>query len=545
MMKFNAGLWSFLISLYFVGSAEAYTPPVGIPDPGMWGTTHPIDSPAPITKNKCPGWPSAATPGCYYVDNTRGSATDSSNVYGYPDKPRISIPEITYDAGSYISLNNGKWSGGGQVITTFNGTPENPIWVVGNSAATIIGDWIVKGSYVLFDRVNFSTNSGRLQLRPHNGSSIHHMAFRNSEMVGSGTYGGNSAAVAIYGDSVNSVNNIVVYNNIIHDYGDDEYPTENDFHGIIPTSYSNNIWILNNHIYDNGGDSVQVGSATLTTTARPHHVYIGNNIFHGDRENAIDIKRSQYVVASKNTCYDYAAVSSSSGEAITAHNEPDNVWIINNTVYDSNIGIITTGSTETYFIGNVIYNIGLQAIHFRGASTGGAINNTISGYNTTGISIFVGGLKILNNILDNRIGTTGHDFEFSSTTNAANSIVDNILFTDPDGAKLKVGTSTMSLASFKSTYNKCTSFCQENKNNQFIDPAKYDFRLLDTSVAIDKGNKSDVYSLYLQRFGVALSTDFNGTLRPSGTAYDIGADENGIEVLPALPSPTFLNIFIK
>jgi hypothetical protein len=456
----------------------------------------------------------------------------------------LSYPSL-YAAGNLVEIHGGPYTGTQQTIVA-NGTAANPVWIRGvdsKNKTVIRRQTIVNGSYLIMENLLFDVQLATISMR-YKTTFVDHICIRNSTFIGSGVIAGNNSAIYWTGIADHIADGIIIYNNTISNFGDTLSTTENDYHGLMPSSYSRNSWILNNTLYKNGGDGVQVGSVGYTEAERPKYVYIGNNIIHENRENALDIKSADHVVVSSNTCYGYAPTSSSAGEGIVAHDNPNNVWIINNIVHDSTIGITTTASTETYFIGNIVYACP-TAIHFRGATTGGIINNTLYGY-TSGITTEVGGLKILNNILANRQGTTGNDLYFGSTTYVPTSTVDNLLFANQVGAKIYVGASAISLAAFKSTYNKCTSFCQEDTNKNFVNPDLNDYSLLDTSVAVDNGTADGVYPLYLQQFGVALSTDFNGTLRPSGSAYDIGADEYGIDALPnALPSPSFRKIIIK
>ncbi|SHO51486.1 NosD domain-containing protein [Desulfopila aestuarii] len=519
---------SISIAIYLISfsSAYSYSPPTAIPSPGLWGTTNPIDTPAPDPQNRCPSWPSNSNVDCYYIDASHSNSTDSSNPLGYPDKPRISIPEIAYNAGSYVSINNSSYTGGSQIITTFNGTASSPVWVVGKNM-TAIREWIVKGSYVIFDNIDFSTNYGILQLRPHNGSNIHHFSLRNSNLEGSGTYGGNGSAISIYGDSTNRVTDIIIYNNTIQSFGDNNYISENDFHGILPTAYSNNIWILNNNIFNNGGDSIQVGSATLNDVARPHHIFIANNTLHDDRENAIDIKRSQNVIVYNNTCYNYSSRDSSAGEGIVVHDSPDNVWVINNIVHNSTIGITSTGSTNTFFIGNVVYSTD-TAFHIRGATTGGIFNNSLSLYKR-GITVSSNNISILNNILSNREDVNEADLSFGDTLDASTSSVDYTLFSSSYSPTIQVGSTQMSIGDFKASFGKCNILCEEVANIGFLTSQSNDFRLSSTSIAIDKGFLISPLSLFSQQYALDLNMDYMGNHRPSGSTLDIGAFEYPID----------------
>jgi hypothetical protein len=534
-----AALMAMLLTILFwnINPAFAYSPPAGIPSPGLWGTTDPINSSAPDPATKCPGWPSAETPGCYYVDNNHPSSTDTNNIYGYPDKPRKQHPS-TYAAGAYVEIHSGTYEGTQQTIVA-NGTAENPVWIRGANPVNkpiIRRQTIINGSYLIMENLKYDTNLTPPSLR-YKTTYVDHVCIRNSEFIGNGTASGNANVIWWQGQAEHIATDIIIYNNIIANFGDRFSSTENDYHGLMPSSYTKNSWILKNTIYHQGGDSIQVGSVGYTEATRPKYVYIGDNIMYEDRENAVDVKSADHVVVSNNVCYGFADSSSSDGEAIVIHDNPDNVWIINNKVYSSLIGIISTASTETYFIGNVVYDCP-TAMHIRGATTGGIINNTLANYNV-GISILVSGLKIMNNIFTNNRVDEAADIAFDSTTYAQSATIDNLLFVGSDAAKIKIGAQVITLDSFKETYNKCTAFCQESTAGNFIDPSLNDYHLLNNSTAINNGSSDSTYLTYQQRFGASIGTDMDGTLRPTENIYDIGADENGSN---ALPPPSYKKI---
>ena len=388
---------------------------VGIPAPS-WNSIDPIRAVAPAQPSS---WPNAETTGYYYIDNTHASATDASNTYGTPNRPRATIPEITYDAGSYVEIHGGPYTGGGQLIITANGTEQAPVWIRGSSEATrptIRGETILKGSYIFVENLLYDADQQGIALRVHNDSYLHHVIIRNIEMMGSGTDVGFNSAISITGSDANRFHDIIIYNNHIHDLGDHTASAdENDYHGIAPSSNFDRVWILNNHIHHMGGDSVQVGVASIPDASRGSHVYIGNNEFHDDHENAVDIKEVNNVIVSGNLAYGYEGTGSSSGSVIVAHNSPDNIWVINNIVHSALLGLVTTDSTNTWFIGNIVYNIHHNpaaswdpnsgyamgsAIHFRGSSSGGAVNNTVFDYDI-GIQLLQGnsdGYAVYNNI---------------------------------------------------------------------------------------------------------------------------------------------------
>jgi len=84
--------------------------PLGIPAPSFG-----LDEVAPAAPA---AWPGNEAAGYYYIDRTHPNATDSSNQYGYPDKPRATIPNYaTFPAGTYIEVHGGPYEGNQLVMT--------------------------------------------------------------------------------------------------------------------------------------------------------------------------------------------------------------------------------------------------------------------------------------------------------------------------------------------------------------------------------------------------------------------------------------------
>jgi hypothetical protein len=488
--------------------------------------------------------------GYYYIDNTHPSSTDTGNTYGYPNKPRKSIP-TAYAAGSCVEIRGGPYVGD-QLTIVANGTPDKPVWIRGSSSGakpTIRYEVIINGSYVILENLFFDTSEKTLSFR-YKSSSVDHACIRNSEFAGPGTNIGNNAVIYVAGTSSVKTSNIVIYNNHVHDFGDDDSASENDYHGVLPGEYSEYVWVLSNHIHNMGGDSIQVGQATYSADQRPNYVYIGGNTFHDDRENAVDIKRANHVIVSQNTCYGYEPTGSSAGEVIIIHDGPDNVWILYNKIHSGSYGIQTTQSTNTYFIGNLVYNIhhpsgtawdpnsGYSygaAIHFRGASTGGAIANTLYDYDT-GIQLTQGtaaGYDIKNNIFAGRAEPLGMDIRVGDSSVASGSNLDYCLFYYGGGsARIYWNASAVNVATFKSRYGKCLN-CPGEADPLFGNPAGGDFHLQASSPAKDKGTTHPAYTTFFNQYGVDIRKDTEGRLRPQGAAWDIGAYE--FELAPLAP----------
>lgn len=509
----------------------AYVPPLGIPAPPFG-----IDQVAPNTATKCPQWPTGATTDCYYVDSTHGSATDTANTYGYPNKPRASIPEVTYNAGAYVEVHGGPYTGGGQIIFTCNGASDNICWIRGVPGVfpTITGETIPKGAYIIMENLAFSTNTGILGFRVHSGSSLHHAAIRNSTFTGSGVAAGNNSAISMFGALGNRFHNLVVDNVIIHNYGNsDPASAENDFHGIGPSINVDNAWILRSTIYNMGGDGVQVGTASTADENRVNRVYIGSNTSYSNRENAVDIKESDNVIVSSNNGYGFTTTSTSAGEGIVIHDTAKDVWIFNNIVHDSVTGIISTGSTNTYFFGNVIYNMSGSGIDYRGGGVLGVYNNTIDNCvkGIRGDSAVVA----KNNIISN---SSSYHYEIATSGLRASSAFDYSIIYDNTG-RINWGDGvSRTVADFKATFSGQGAGDQES-NPLFGNQIAHDYTIPVSSPAADNGTTPTPYQTFYDLYGISIQTDIAGTSRPQSPVWDIGAYEyNSNQPAPDNTAPT-------
>jgi hypothetical protein len=403
---------------------------------------------------------------------------------------------------------------------------------------------IITGSYVFLENLLFDTpanvNIDPLTVKFKSPNSVDHVCVRNSEFSGPGINWGNHAVIGVFGDSTSVTHDIVIYNNLIHGFGEIPTATENDFHGVLPGSYAQNVWVLNNEIHHLGGDSIQVGQQNYNSAERPKHIYIGGNTLHEDRENAVDIKRSEDVIVSQNICYGFASTSSSSGEVVVIHDDPANIWILYNTIHTGNFGIITSGSTETYMIGNVIYDIHYPvgdawdpnsgyslgaAIHFRGSSTGGAINNTLFDYDT-GIQLTQSagsGYDVQNNIFSGRSEPQGLDVNVSDPTIATKSSFDyNLIFNQGNGARIDWNTTATNVSGFQAKNSRCLN-CIES-DPLFVDATAKNFSLMAGSSARNSAMIHPIYASFLSRYGVDISKDITGEARPA-SKWDMGAYE--------------------
>lgn len=551
----------FLLMAFISFPLGAYQILDGVPDPmNTWvapnytgNVVHPITGIAPVSweEAKNLGFPS------YFIDSSHPLATNSDNTFGSPDKPRSTIPEITYEPGSYIEINGGPYDGGGQIIFRANGTPDKPVWFRGASIenrAKISGETIVKGEYVILENLEFIGQ--KLGFRPHNDSYLHHAVIRNSLFYGDGSVAkSSSATIAVKGRTEQRFHDIVIYNNEIHSYGKsfvDTDPglgesTENDFHGIKVSNNVDRSWIIKNNVYNLGGDSIQIGNATVATIDRSKDTYIADNDFYENLENGVDVKAADNTLILGNRIWGFIhhKNNSSTGIGIVIHSKAEHTWVVKNVVNNSAGGITTTdGSIDTWIIGNVIKDIkhatwdtdwsgGLYdsgaAIHFRGGSTGGVINNTIINYDK-GIETASGQYVFINNILFNRNSEQGHDF-FVESSKSNNLTSNNLVFSNA--------------ASLKQVNVTCVSCLYEAPS--FID-LSHNVAISDNSVALAAGMSIQSYlDKYKNTFGVELNKDiYNGERIVGGIEIGAMEEQNSIvggdQSIPLSPDITNIKI---
>lgn len=307
----------------------------------------------------------------HYVDNTNPNSTDVSNPFGTPAVPRKTVP-TTLAAGSVVDVVQSLYAA--NVTYTCNGTLAQPVVIRAIGTPYYLGDGISSyvrfdGAYVILEGINFAGTQvvfgGVAQ------------ALRNCEVTAI-----DLTAVVPLGIS------FVASNAHIHHNGQADSLTEDDDHGILVSPGTALTWILDCHIHHNGGDAIQIGQAG-TDQAYAAGVFIRGCTLHEDRENAIDIKRAQDVIACNNVIYGYQARSSSAGEMVIVHNNAQRVWLINNIAGYATRGFVCTQAAGMFMIGNYIFGVtdatddpnsyyGAHGITVYGSTGVYLVNNTIT-----------------------------------------------------------------------------------------------------------------------------------------------------------------------
>ncbi|MGB2986143.1 MAG: right-handed parallel beta-helix repeat-containing protein, partial [Phycisphaerae bacterium] len=504
-----------------------WTPPVGIPVPGFGiEQMHTMYAGELFQAGGFNYRDAGNGPYTHYVDNTHPDATDTDNPFGTPDRPRLRLPEPT-PAGAVVEVHGGPYSyvnGGDKIVVTAEGTQSSPVFVRGPAPAErpiFERYFLVQGSYIIFENLHMKPGAFDMRLyRDREDLIPHHVAIRAVEIDGEIVSGG----IGINGTSAARISNIVVYNNHIHHGGDSEASYENDECGVAVGSYCSNVWVLDNHIHHHGGDSVLIAHGADFST---NHIYVGRNIMHDDRENAVDIKQCTDVVVSQNTMYGYEPSSSSEGAAVVIHYDPPRVWVLHNEIYDSEYGVVSSGSDPLFIIGNIIRDIRAKAIDFWNSGTLYITGNTITrfGYGIHGDYGNDAGHIVNNIITDLNDGVSGYHIQFESSTMAGNSDMHhNLVYQGGNPVRIQWGSAQYtSIVAFTAGTGKGEGCLQVDP--RFIDTLDDDFHLQPDSQAIDAGVVYGAYRTFLDLYGINIDVAVDGGLRPQGAGYDIGAYE--------------------
>lgn len=566
------------------GLVQAESIYLGVPDPGFG-----ITDVAPDSATLCTNWPTAATTGCYYIDPGGAGATNSSNTFGYPNKPRTSVPD-PIPAGSLIEVHttNGviystAHNSGGGILTcqgtsaTFALGTAGRAWIRGvdNGAnrPTMSRPWVVEGDYCTFENMfwdgdQFATvESGFLRFST--AANASYVVFRNIEIDGDSGQASSSALMSAGGGAgVHSY--IVWYNNDIHDNGDlaawlaDPDDTDPDAGGIVINRNADHIWVLDTDMYEHTGSCLQINAGnTAGFGITLHHIYVAGNVVHNCLQGGFGVKQSEDVVLSQNQSYDHydrfnSIDGGSPSKCFGWQYSPSRLWIIGNIGHGCSFGMYgtvaqagTDPGVATYVavVGNILYDIrneGLvypvwspdanfqpSAIMMRvsatteTARTSYIVDNLIES-SLAGIYLDqnAGTYIVTGNILANRDEAAGHDMNIPATTHTNGTFTNNLIYS-PGDFSIRVGsTNYTSLASYQAAFGT-QGDNYVTSDPSFVDASTHDYHVTGGSPAIDAGIAQDAMrDDFMTRHGVSIYFDIDDVARPQNGTWDMGPYED-------------------
>jgi hypothetical protein len=527
-------------------------------------------------------------PYTHYVHSGHPNATDDY-PYGTHYEPRVTYPQMrNLSSGSVVQFVDGEL---GSERFEGIGALERPIFIRGTtpgSGLKIAGIITFQGDYYVLENIDFDRERSDSTAITFAGDRTHFAIrdnkFHNSEEI---PLSGRTIVRIYHYSEGSGVRNVLVQNNEFYNLGEGRLGGSYDVTAVGGKHNTENVWIVDNHFHHVGGDGVQLNMDNAPPNATPPtHYYIGRNTFHDNFENAVDLKMASGIVISSNKAYNFgdehSAIGSAhassafrfgAGEHVGVHRH--NVWVLFNTVYDSNCpnGAFSTWSheaeifaDETYYIGNIV-----RDNHGDGDNVGVAfgcwnmkrvyyINNTIYNvddcFNLTGerpdYPLPTEQITLVNNIAGELHPSGSTNFAFlGSGTSFERLTMNNNLFYDsgPSGAWLQNGVYDAEGVPRYTTYTYdgyLAAFPEKLVNSihadpQHVDPSGGDFRLQATSPALKAAYEHDYYDQFEAIFGESIKQDFSGNPIPTSN-WDIGAlqySTGPAELLLGIPKPDF------
>lgn len=487
-------------------------------------------------------------PYTHYVDSSHASATDSSNPYGSPTKPRSTVPR-NLDPGSVVEIHNSADNNGfDKCLIDGIGTAAKPIFVRGVGLprldSSIEIGYYGDARYIIVEGID--AYDGAILGREGNTPSFttSYIAVRKCNF--SGDENGGGLGIATW--TANAVEQIVFFGNVIHDNGVwDPLLSEGDrdIHGMVIGSDVSHVWIVDNEMYHNEGDGLQINAGSEVDQSTTHHIYVGRNVSHHNKQTGLWTKQAVDVIFTENEIFGHRASSSSMGQGMGFQYAPERVWFLFNKVYDNEYGFAYMSDsdlgfgTKSYCIGNLIYDIH-HDLDYRDSynpntawapagvmAAGGEdryfIGNTLYDVDA-GFNIAGSGLAYFANNIVSGVGTQGesHIWAEDEASGLTWLVYNNLLYQSGGNGRIKHYTTVYSVLTMPASYGV---------GNIDADPKlmgpESDFHLGANSPAINVGLSSDtvqtVFDEFASRYGIDIRIDMDRNAR--GQTWDLGSYE--------------------
>ncbi len=474
---------------------------------------------------------------------------------------------ITVTPGDVVQIAAGTY-GNGTGITTITGdcTAEQPCFVsgAGEGQTVIQRNLDINGQYTIIEDFTLTgVTCGGISIE----GDAHHVAIRDATLEHlQHNHLSGCTALVMQPDGGMTAHDLVVYDMTFDDIGmnaENWDLVDEDYHAVAPTLFSRsatallyNIWVLDSRCAVVSGNCVQVNAGNWANAGNYlHHVYIGRNVSHSNRQAGFWSKQATDVIISQNTNYDgQPHPPGGVGDCVGHQYTPDYVWFIFNNCYDNLFGVRQSdsgsagpnSSKHAYVIGNIFRDgigdgfldhwsspPGWGVSLWQGILNQYVLDNTIV-RNYGGIEAIFEANSIVaqGNLISERIPpeaghAAGRDLGIGFTATAGHATADyNLVANANNSFNFYWATTTYTtLAAFKAGKGQCLN-CITTTSAGFVDLANNDFRLAAGSPAIDAGMKHAAYDVFEARYGRSIAVDFNGTPRPSTAGdWDIGAFE--------------------
>ncbi len=287
-----------------------------------------------------------------------------------------------------------------------------------------------------------------------------------------------------------------------------------------PNLSPKNVWVIYNDIYNANLTGIGVGGA------QEHTVYIIGNRIHAIHDDIVmpymfeNFDMGGEFIYNKLLKYNYINSQGKVDDSFNSlNNNFKNEFPSGYDQFDeiealllkikNNVGSAwaykTWSSRTVYFVNNTCYDIDNGLF----SQVGGDANR--------------GRLILINNIIS-KVRPNGFSLLIGYSPQREASVIRNNIFYQPYGnVMIKWGYATYDLNELISNTDKGQGCLDINP--YFVDADNNDFRLQDNSPAIDVGANVNVYDLFENLFGISIKYDSQGTVRPQGKGWDIGAYE--------------------